>query len=134
MGMDHNMDLLKSEQNCNTKSFLDTILAKGLFPLITRSTRITKSSATLIDNLMVSQELYYNSLSRIINDMSDHTPCISVFPNAISRKGKTITIQSRDMKGDNINRLKSSLSNIDWTSTLALPDVNQQFDQFHEIL
>ena len=83
--MDHNMDLLKSEQNCNTKSFLDTILDKGLFPLITRPTQITKSSATLIDNLMVSQELYYNSLSRIIiNDMSDHMPCISVFPNAIS--------------------------------------------------
>ena len=38
------------------------------------------------------------------------------------------------MKGDNVNRLKSLLSNIDWTFTLALPDVNQQFDQFHEIL
>ena len=129
------MDLLKSEQNSNTKSFIDIILDNGMFPLITRPTRITKSSATLIDNLLVSWELYYNSLSGIIiNDMSDHMPCISVFPNAISQKGKTITIQSRDMKGDNINRLKSSLANIDWTFTLALPDVNQQFSRFHEIL
>ena len=135
MGMDHNMDLLKSDKNCNTKVFLDTILDNKLFPLITRPTRVTKSSATLIDNLMISRDLYQNSLSGIIiNDMSDHMPCISVLPNTISQKGETITIHSRDMKGDNINRLKSSLANRDWSDTLASPNVNRQFDKFHEIL
>ena len=135
MGMDHNMDLLKSDQNNNTLTFLDTILDKELFPLITRPTRITKSTATLIDNLMVSQDLYHNSLSGvIINDMSDHMPCITILPNIISRKGETITVISRNMKGENLARLKKSLSSIDWSNVLRSSDVNSQFKMFHDTL
>ena len=54
LGMDHNMDFLKSDINCATHDFLNFLIDKEFYPLITKPTRITKSSATLIDNIIVS--------------------------------------------------------------------------------
>ena len=60
IGMDHNFDLLKSSDHKQTQYFLDTLLNKELFPTITRPTRITHHSATLIDNIFVSMNLHKN--------------------------------------------------------------------------
>ena len=57
MGMDHNMNLLKCHEHSKTQHFLDLIHEQGLMPTITRPTRITKSTATLIDNIFVSTML-----------------------------------------------------------------------------
>ena len=60
IGMDHNFDLLKSSEHKKTQRFLDTLLNKELFPTITRPTRITRQSATLIDNVFVLLNLHKN--------------------------------------------------------------------------
>ena len=43
IGMDHNMDLLKSHEHRCTQQFLDILLDNELIPTITRPTRITKT-------------------------------------------------------------------------------------------
>ena len=136
IGMDHNMDFLKSDLNCATQEFMNLLIDHELFPLITKPTRITKSSATLIDNILISRALYPKSLSGIlINDMSDHLPCVSVIKNAKSLKGETIVTMSRDMKGDNLKELKKSLKNKDCMNILpGKIDVEDQFETFHEML
>ena len=48
IGLDHNLDFLKSDQHPGTLEFIENTLANGLIPIITRPTRVTKSSATLI--------------------------------------------------------------------------------------
>ena len=53
LGMDHNLDFLKSHIRENTQCFINYNLENDLFPVITHPTRITHSSATLIDNLFV---------------------------------------------------------------------------------
>ena len=55
MGMDHNFDLLKRATHVATRSFLDTLLGNDILPTIPRLTRICKNSATLIDNIFISQ-------------------------------------------------------------------------------
>ena len=55
--MDHNMDLLKSSEHSMTQKFLDNLLENDMLPTITRSTRITHSTATLNDNVFVSNQL-----------------------------------------------------------------------------
>ena len=57
VGMDHNMDLLKSHEHRRTQQFLDVLLNNDLIPTITRPTRITKTSATLIDDVFISKML-----------------------------------------------------------------------------
>ena len=54
IGGDHNLDLLKADRHKQTQCMLENILANELLPCITRLTRITKSSAALIDNIITS--------------------------------------------------------------------------------
>ena len=72
--MDHNMDLLKASQHTNTHEFLDYNIEMNLLPVITKPTRITDTSATLIDNIFISGRLQHNNSGLIISDMSDHLP------------------------------------------------------------
>ena len=75
--MDHNFDFLKYGKHDPTQHLLETILDHNLFPTITLPTRITKTMATLIDNIFVSKQLFKNYTSGVlINDLSDHLPCI----------------------------------------------------------
>ena len=79
LGMDNNLDLLKACSHQQTQCFLDIILDNGLLPSITRLTRITQQSATLIDNIFISKILQHNFDSAvIINDISDHLPIITM--------------------------------------------------------
>ena len=132
IGLDHNMDLINSEQHANTETFLEEILRLELYPLITCPTRVTKSSATLIDNILVSHSLYNKSNSAIIiNDLSDHLPCISVIENMKSRKGETIELTKRDMKGENIKQLRFALSEHNWSNIHRNTDVSAKFEYVH---
>ena len=73
--MDHNLDLLKSNNHPETQTFIDLNFDNCLFPCITRPTRITKSSATLIDNTFISESLHKSFDSCVlIHDLSDHLP------------------------------------------------------------
>ena len=51
IGMDHNLDLLKSGSHKHTQSFLETNIEQSSHPCITKPTCITHTSATLIDNI-----------------------------------------------------------------------------------
>ena len=75
IGLDHNLDFLKSLQHGSTNDFIHGNLDMGLVPTITKPTRIT----TLIDNIIVSENLCSNYSSNIlINNMSDHMPKVCV--------------------------------------------------------
>ena len=77
--MDQNIDLLKSDEHTNTRKFLDLILDSGLWPVITRPTRITQRSATLIDNIYISKNLQRKFDSAIlVDDISDHLPLVAL--------------------------------------------------------
>ena len=53
MGLDHNLDLLKHKSHSPTLRFIEKNLDLDMIPCITKPTRITKSSATLIDNIFI---------------------------------------------------------------------------------
>ena len=57
IGIDHNMDLLKTDKHRSTQDLLDNILDLKLVPTILRPTRICHTAATLIDNIFISEEL-----------------------------------------------------------------------------
>ena len=51
---DFNLNLLNDHSHQRTGEFLDIMYSNMFFPLITRPTRITSSSATLIDNIFTN--------------------------------------------------------------------------------
>ena len=63
----------------NTDDFINTIFSLGLHPKITRPSRITAHSATLIDNILTNV-LEDNIVSGLlVNDISDHLPIFVVY-------------------------------------------------------
>ena len=82
VGIDHNLDLLKHRTHAPTKKFVELFETFLQLPSITRPTRITKTSATLIDNIFVptTWTLSFNSYL-LVDDMSDHLPVIVVLRN-----------------------------------------------------
>ena len=78
---DENLDL-KTNKHKNTANFLETNFAAGLTPTITKPTRITHSSATLIDNIYISNGFCNDTSSAILlSDISDHFLCLCLIGN-----------------------------------------------------
>ena len=134
IGMDHNLDFLKSQLHGPTNEFIESNLLNDLIPCITRPTRITKNSATLIDNIVVSTEYIGNIDSRILmDDISDHLPSYVKINNILENKLEPKKIESRSMKPKNIDALKRCLATVDWENYIN-EDVNIMFDKVHTVI
>ena len=110
-------------------------MSHSLNPCITKPTRITHSSATLIDNIFCSQDLYRRTSSGIvIDDISDHMPCYSVIESFILTILVDTYMTKRKLNNKTITSLKKDLGKVDWNSELSLDNVDDQFQAFHHIL
>ena len=76
-----NIDLLKHHIHQQTTRYLDMLYSHDLLPVITKPTRITSHTATLIHHI------YTNTVNRLISgiltiDISDHLPvfCMADIP------------------------------------------------------
>ena len=83
IALDHNLELLKHSNHSDTQDFLHLNLEESLLPTINKPTRLTKCSATLIDNLFVSHTLDCVETYILYEDISDHLPCIIDLVNLI---------------------------------------------------
>ena len=99
IGLDHNLDLLKCDLHGATFKFMDMLYDQKLVPTITKPTRITTSSATLIDNIIINLELAVNTTSGILEEnISDHLPCYNLIGGLGIKKEKSQIITTRDMR------------------------------------
>ena len=134
VGLDHNLDLLKSSNHHPTQLFLENVLQYGLIPCITHPTRITKSSATLIDNIIVSRDIYNNTRSGIIlSDISDHFPCIARWSNVIKNKKTSITTLVKKIHDKLLPNIAEDL-NCDWNILNKINDVNKSYQLLYSKL
>ena len=129
--MDHNFDFLKCNQYRPTKRFLDTMMNLNILPAITRPTRITSNSATLIDNVFISELLQRKFDSGLIVDnISDHLPSIVLMKQTCLTDKSPIEFDSRNLTEDKISRIKSELMRVDWNSILNNDDCSINFENF----
>ena len=96
IGLDHNLDLKHHTRHPPTKEFIDINLDNNLMPTITKPTRITRTSATLIDNIIVGKQFYDYEANIGISDISDHLPLIlkSYQPKLYKKQPLTITTRA----------------------------------------
>ena len=135
IGLDHNLDFLKADKHQATNDFIQGNLDFGLIPTVTRPTRITNTSATLIDNIIVSQNLCGAYTSNIlINDTSDHLPTVCVLSSLISVKKEPVVIKSRDTRLCNMVALKKQISDYDWSPLMSDPSPSKNMECVHEQL
>ena len=110
IGMDHNLDLLKSDLHKSTHAFLELMLQNELYPSFTRPSRITNTSATLIDNIFNSEKFHHSF---------DKSP---------------LEFQSRVLTDDKLCAIKNKLYRVDWIRHLNSAGCNINFNIYSNIL
>ena len=116
LGMDHNLDLLKSNNHPETQTFIDLNFDNNLFPCITRPTRITNTLATLIDNTFISENLHKSFDSCVLtHDISDHLPSLINIHNYTNKTSDFLEFESRSLTKEKILDIRTHLYNTDWS-------------------
>ena len=89
---DYNIDLLNIESHSPTSDYNDIMYSNSFIPLITRRTRVTYSSATIIDTIFTNQfssQLGESLLGILLTDISDHYPVFYVAKSMANKKANT---------------------------------------------
>ena len=93
---DLNLDLLKQDRQHDISALIDIIYSNGFVPVITKPTRITEHSQTLIDHIYTNMDLtipnYKHKQGILRRDISDHYPVFYLMfkPNCSKNDNKTI--------------------------------------------
>lgn len=122
---DFNMDLLNLENHSGTLNFLNSMNTLSLIPLITKPTRITNTSATLIDNLFVNGSCQLMA-GIIISDITDHFPIFYIRKGFHSRTiHQAQQIQYRIINENTLHNLSDMLSTIDFGYIQECNDIDE---------
>ena len=134
--MDHNLDLLKFEKHKATQEFLEWNTDHGLMMCITKPTRVMHTTATLIDNIVVSQCLYANHLSHIMTeDFSDHLPCMVSIPKLTTCEKDPIQVKKRHFNDKVYTAINETLLKHDWSIVHSkYSDTNEAFNELHSVI
>ena len=69
-----NIDFLKVGTHSKTEDYLDMLYSSNLLPVITKPTRITSHTATLIDHIYTNASTDQIIPGIVTTDISDHLP------------------------------------------------------------
>lgn len=112
---DLNINLLNSDHNL-TSSFLEQLFSFSYYPLISKPTRITSHTATLIDHIFTNS-LDCSIISGLIPfDISDHFGIFSLTNFNFKTTNKPKFTLKRIFNDKNIKDFTNSISSLDWSS------------------
>ena len=78
---DFNIDILKHNTHNIARIFLDYMYSFELYQLITKLSKITDATATLIDNIFTNELQFQGDSVLLITDISDHLPVFAMYGN-----------------------------------------------------
>ena len=131
IGTDQNFDLLQTHVTMHS-DFLNTFISHGLTPCITQPTRVTQSTATLIDNFY-TKGIKVSKSHVITAHSSDHFPImISTAPIAL-KLPKSVTFQARNFTPQVYLHIVNELQAQNWQQ-LHHMNTNTAFTHFMSTL
>ncbi len=131
---DYNIDLLKVDSDRSTHDYLDFIYSYSLIPTIYKPTRITETSATIIDNILTNN-VNIDKSSILIADVSDHLPTILTTKSSMTYKNtnyKKVEFK-RNHSNVNIARFKKKLLDVNWNEALDGTNAEDDYNVFINI-
>uniref|UniRef100_A0A672FVC1 Reverse transcriptase domain-containing protein n=1 Tax=Salarias fasciatus TaxID=181472 RepID=A0A672FVC1_SALFA len=131
---DFNIDLLNPTKQNNIEDFIDTMYSLSLYPSITKPSRITSHSATIIDNIFTNIMLNQTTSGLFISDISDHLPVFTLYDCDFKNIKHPIEVISKRIRNDEtINNLNNSLARQDWSAVYGETDVDSAYSKFLDI-
>ena len=124
---DFNINLLKYDDHSATREFIDLMSNFSLKPTVTKPTRITRDTQTLIDNIFTNELIKPIQSGILISDISDHLPVFVLVEqtesHASNTSRKSRMLMKRRLNEEAMANFKNSLQNTDW-SAITDNDVN----------
>ena len=128
---DMNIDLLKSDTHTKTNEYLESLFTLGFSPVITLPTRLTSSSATLIDHIYTNKLQSTNS-GIIITDVADHFGVFHITKENKVTKPNT-TKQARYFSQKNIDKFQTLLEHTNFDQVLLINCPNKAYNTFVQL-
>ena len=135
LAADFNINILNRDSHRPTSDFLELMYSHSFIPLITKPTRITAHTATLIDNVFTnninaSQQQYPGIL---YSDISDHLPIFTFDKTICTKKCKSCYKKTSVQKKNAIEKFQSMIHDKDWSFLCAIPNAERAYTEFIDI-
>ena len=133
---DLNLDLLKHEEHRPTSAFLDILYSYNVYPLISKPTRVTTNSATLIDHILTNDfDVQCKHKQGILcNRITDHYAVFHITNNSGAILEQPNCVLKRDYKYSKILKFKESLAEIQWDRIMNVKEAQTAYNAFSKIL
>ena len=116
---------------------LDPIYACNVFPLITKPTRVTETTATLIDHILTNNiDIASNHLQGILcTGISDHYAIFYIAGNIKYDETNSSDVRlMRDIRQGNNNKFINERQLVEWDSVTNKTDIQAAYSEYHSIL
>jgi hypothetical protein len=110
--VDINIDFLKYNDHPKNEEYLDMLYSNNLVPLITKPTRITNHTATLIDHIYTNVPIHDTVSGIALVDLSDHLPVFCICNASVFKMKQKIYF--RDYSFFNKELYLADMQAIDW--------------------
>ncbi len=124
---DFNLDLITYHHHQFISEFLDIMYSNMFFPLITRPTRITSHTATLIDNIFSNHLENFSFSGLLFTDITDHLPIFCIIHDMLPNVDNDTPIVIREKNANNLSEFQDQLSRTDWSD---LPGYNDPYNAY----
>ena len=131
---DFNINLFNYESHSDTTDFLNLMFSHCFFPAISKPTRVTEYSSTLIDNIFSNSPQHLNSSINgiLCTDISDHFPVFSIINNNVDSADQSFPCRSITFKGK--QKFRKLVSEIDWNLVVNESDASRAFQKMHSMI
>ena len=126
---DMNIDLLKYNEHAKTNSYIDMVFANGFIPSITKPTRISSHSATLIDHIYSNTYNPKCTTGILITDLADHYGVFYLYPKHRCKRENQVHLK-RIISDVNMLSFKQALARVDFSEILCQSDTERAFNKF----
>ena len=131
---DFNVNCLNYEGDTTVRDFYNNAFQNGAIPLINKPTRVTPTTATLIDNIFTNS-LFNTSLKKgiIKSSVSDHFPVFAAINISKNKtKKQTFEVRRRILSDENKLNFRKDLQSINWNIN-NIEGVNAKYEYFQTL-
>ena len=127
---DMNINFLNYCEHTQTEEYLNMIYTNNFLPLITKPTRLTHHSATLIDHIYTNAP-NIGIISKIITaDISDHLPIFCMTDAQIHRNNQNIYY--RDYSSFNTEAYLNDINSLDWNNIMSGQNLDSKAERLND--
>ena len=115
----YNINLLNTDTHLPSSEFFETTYSHSFIPLINKQIRVTKNSATVIDNVFCNNlDNSHHKSGIFYTDISDHFPIFCIYSGCKYLSQEEYAIK-RLFSTKNLNKFPASLQQVNWVNSMS---------------